>query len=81
MGMFKFKNVSQFDGRYHSVVRCLLNMEDLIWNNFCKSSKLQAGAISRGIKRVGLEADHPRSSSAEINNGRAMLPFSVISSK
>jgi hypothetical protein len=50
--MFKCKNVSQFVGRYHSFVSCVLNMEDLIWNNICKFSKLQLG-----IKRPGPEAD------------------------
>jgi hypothetical protein len=33
-GMFRFKPVSQFVERYHSVASCALNMEDLISNIF-----------------------------------------------
>jgi hypothetical protein len=37
-GMFRFKPATQFVERYHSVVSCALNTEDLISNNFCKFS-------------------------------------------
>jgi hypothetical protein len=33
-GMVRFKPGSQFVERYHSVVSCALNMEDLILNSF-----------------------------------------------
>jgi hypothetical protein len=36
MGMFRCKPASLFVERYHGVVSCALNMEDLISNNFCK---------------------------------------------
>jgi hypothetical protein len=39
MGMFSFKNSGQFVKRYHSVVSCALNMDDLISNNSGKLSK------------------------------------------
>jgi hypothetical protein len=37
-GIFRFRPVSQFVERYHSIVSCALNVEDLISNNFCKFS-------------------------------------------
>jgi hypothetical protein len=37
--MFRFKPTSQFADRYRSVVRCALNMEDPISNNFCEFCK------------------------------------------
>jgi hypothetical protein len=38
-GMFRFKPASQFVERYHSVVGCALDTEDLIWINFYKLIK------------------------------------------
>jgi hypothetical protein len=35
-GMFRFKPVSLFIERYHSVMSCALNMEDLISNNLSR---------------------------------------------
>lgn len=34
MGVFRFKPSSQFVERYHSIVGCVLDMDDLISNNF-----------------------------------------------
>jgi hypothetical protein len=49
-GMFRFKPVSQFVERYHSVVSCSLNMEVLISNNFCKFSMWQITVAARSKK-------------------------------
>jgi ethanolamine utilization cobalamin adenosyltransferase len=37
--VFIFKPARQYVKRYHSVLNCALNMENLISNNFCKCSK------------------------------------------
>lgn len=39
MGVFRFKPSSQFVECYHSVVDCVLDMGDLILNNFYKFIK------------------------------------------
>jgi hypothetical protein len=38
--MFRFKPVSKFAERYHSVVSCALNCELSHLDHFCKFSKL-----------------------------------------
>jgi ABC-type Na+ transport system ATPase subunit NatA len=56
-GMLRLKPASQHVQRYHSVVSCALNMEELISKNVCKFSKQLKSKVkkSKAIPVTGRE--------------------------